>query len=157
YLLAAFPFRSVFLVGVLPAFLVLWIRRAVPEPPEWHAAKRESRHTEPGVVELFRGGVRRTTLLTILVCAFSLTAHWAFMFWCFQHLRNLPDVASWDDADKSRLASEALLLVMVAAVVGNFLAGWIARWIGYRLSIGLLCFGYFLAMVATYSVPRNHT
>src|SRR5829696_8109154 len=31
FLLADFPPRTVFLVGVVPAFLVLWIRRAVPE------------------------------------------------------------------------------------------------------------------------------
>src|SRR5437870_8756209 len=37
FLLAGFPYpsRTVFLVGVLPAFLVFWIRRAVPEPGEW--------------------------------------------------------------------------------------------------------------------------
>ena len=34
-----YAYRSVFLVGILPALLVLWIRRAVPEPEEWHAAK----------------------------------------------------------------------------------------------------------------------
>ena len=34
FLLAAYPSRTVFLVGVLPALLVLWIRRAVPEPEE---------------------------------------------------------------------------------------------------------------------------
>src|SRR3954453_4272597 len=39
FLLAASPKRSVFLVGVLPALLVLWIRRAVPEPEEWHGAR----------------------------------------------------------------------------------------------------------------------
>src|SRR6187549_3209644 len=32
--------RWIFVVGVLPAFLVFWIRRAVPEPEEWHAAQR---------------------------------------------------------------------------------------------------------------------
>src|SRR5438105_6272312 len=32
FLLAAAPYRTIFLIGVLPAFLVLWIRRAVPEP-----------------------------------------------------------------------------------------------------------------------------
>src|SRR5262245_25697358 len=36
--LAALPHRSVFLVGILPALIVLWIRRAVPEPEEWDAA-----------------------------------------------------------------------------------------------------------------------
>jgi MFS family permease len=156
YLLAGYEHRNVFLVGVLPAFLVLWIRRAVPEPAEWHIAKREATQPDPSVVELFRGPVRRTTVLTILVCAFSLTAHWAFMFWYLQHLRNLPDIAEWDQADKSRLVSKALWLVMVASVVGNFLAGWIAQWIGYRRAIALLCLSYFFSMFATYSVPRDH-
>src|SRR5437588_10325798 len=41
FLLADFPKRSVFLIGVVPAFLVLWIRRAVPESEEWQGAKRE--------------------------------------------------------------------------------------------------------------------
>src|SRR5438874_1480196 len=64
FLLADFPKRTVFLVGVLPAFLVLWIRRAVPEPEEWREAKRDARNDEPGFLELFRGDVRRTTVLT---------------------------------------------------------------------------------------------
>ncbi len=92
YLLAAYPNRSVFLVGVLPALLVLWIRRAVPESEEWHAAKREAAAAAPGVADLFRGAVLGTTVRTISVCALALTAHWAFMFWCSQHLRNLPEL-----------------------------------------------------------------
>src|SRR5437016_10512467 len=42
FMLAGYPYRSVFLVGVLPALLVLWIRRAVPEPEVWQGAKRLS-------------------------------------------------------------------------------------------------------------------
>src|SRR5690242_5488966 len=42
-LMANQPPRYLFLIGVLPAFLVLWIRRSVPEPEEWHAAKRQTR------------------------------------------------------------------------------------------------------------------
>ena len=40
YLLAELPVRTVFLVGLLPAVLVLWIRRAVPETAEWHRARQ---------------------------------------------------------------------------------------------------------------------
>jgi MFS family permease len=156
-LLAARPHREVFLVGVLPAFIVLWIRRAVPEPEEWHAAKQRSQDADPGIVQLFRGDVRRTTVLTILVCAFSLTAHWAFMFWYLQHIRNLPDVSGWTEAERSQLVSQAMRLVMVCSVIGNFLAAWIARWLGYRRTISLLCLTYFVSMLATYSVPRDHS
>src|SRR5207248_2602161 len=96
FCLANAPPRYVFLVGVLPAFLVLWIRRAVPEPAEWQGAKK-SAHAEPGFLELFRGSVRRITVLTLLVCALALTAHWAFLFWNLQHLRALLKAKEWDE------------------------------------------------------------
>ena len=96
---AELPNRTVFLVGMLPALLVLWIRRAVPEPAEWHAAKAPSRRGSAEVcANCFRDRCAASRSSAILVCATSLTAHWAFMFWFLQHLRNLPDVASWSDA-----------------------------------------------------------
>src|SRR4051795_2043858 len=73
--------RYLFLVGIVPALLVFWIRKAVPEPEEWHTAKSRARDKEPGIRDLFRGPIRRTTIFVIIVCALSLTAHWAFMFW----------------------------------------------------------------------------
>ena len=75
FVLAAAPPRYLFLVGVLPALLVFWIRRAVPEPEEWRAAKAQAHHREPGVRDLFRGEVRRITIWVVLVCGVSLTAH----------------------------------------------------------------------------------
>lgn len=151
-----YAYRSVFLVGILPALLVLWIRRAVPEPEEWHTAKQQAQQSVPGIADLFRGSVRRTTILTILVCATSLTAHWAFMFWSLQHLRNLPDVKTWTDLQKTTFVSHAMILLMVMSIAGNFLAAWIARFLGYRRSIALMCVGYFLSMYLTYSEVRSH-
>jgi MFS family permease len=157
FLLAGQSPRVVFLVGVLPALLVLWIRREVPETEEWRAAKGLATDASPGIVDLFRGDVRRTTILTILVCSVSLSAHWAFIFWYQQHLRNLPDVINLSAARKNELASIANLLVMVASIVGNFLAAILALVIGYRRSIALLCLAYGLAMIGVYIVPRSHT
>ena len=96
------PCRYVFLVGVLPALLV-----RVDSPHRARARRVARRQTaranKPprGILDLFRGRVRRITVLTILVCSLSLTAHWAFMFWCMQHLRNLPDLADWSDSQKN--------------------------------------------------------
>jgi MFS family permease len=100
--------------------------------------------------------VRRTTLLVILVCAVSLTAHWAFMFWHQVHVRNLPEVLKWTDEARNRLAYQTLFLVMVTSIVGNFAAAAVARLIGYRRAIAVMCFGYFLAMLAAYWIPRGH-
>src|SRR5271166_3404272 len=111
FLLAGQSPRVVFLVGVLPALLVLWVRREVPETEEWRAAKQQTTDASPGIADLFRGDIRRTTILTILVCSVSLSAHWAFIFWYQQHLRNLPDVIDMPAARKNELASVANLLV----------------------------------------------
>jgi MFS family permease len=155
--LASFPYRVVFLVGILPALLVLWIRRAVPEPEEWHAARLQAADTAPGIVDLFRGAVRRTTVLTILVCSLSLTAHWALMYWFPQHLNNLLIDAGWGDAARTQLKGLAMIVVMITSILGNFVAAAIARQIGYRWTIGLMCVGYFLAMMVAYGVQRSHT
>jgi MFS family permease len=159
YLLAAQPHRYVFLVGILPALLVFWIRLSVGEPAEWHAARAEAKAEKsaaPGVADLFRGDVRRITLLTIAVCACSLTAWWAFMFWHVQHLRNLPDVVGWTERDKGRLVSAAFFLVIGVSIVGNFFAGWLAKLFGYKRAIALMCVGFFFTMAGTYGVPRDH-
>jgi MFS family permease len=153
---ADWPHRTVFLVGVLPAFLVLWIRSAVPEPEEWQGARKQSAQAQPGFVELFRGPVRRTTVLTLLVCALSLTGHWAFQFWFLQHVQTLPEVAGWDAAAKGRLVSVMLWLVIVVSIAGNYAAALIASKLRYRRAIALLCLGYFLSMLATYIVPLGY-
>ena len=156
FVLADFPPRTVFLVGLLPALLVLWIRRAVPETEEWQGARRASGPAQPGFLELFRGPVRRTTVLTLLVCALALTGHWAFQFWYIQQLRTLPDVAGWGDAEKSQLVSKTVWLVTLTSITGNFLAAMLARWLRYRRTIAALCLAYFLSMLATYAVPIDH-
>jgi MFS family permease len=149
--------RWLFLVGILPALLVFWIRRAVPEPEEWRAARERSRHREPRVRDLFEGSVRQITIWVVLVCGVSLTAHWAFMFWHQQQLRNLPEVLKWSAQQKNHLVNTALYLVMVGSILGNFFAGTLARVLGYRPAIIGMCLAYFLVMSGAYWVPRDHT
>jgi len=156
FLLAEYPSRSVFLVGVLPAFLVLWIRRAVPEPEEWHAAKQQSAQNEPGFIELFRGPVRRTTLLTLTVCGLGLTAHWAFGYWYVQHVRSLPELKDWSQEDVNQLVGQAGWVYMAACIAGNFLAAGIARVLNYRRAIAGMYLLYFLSIMATYSQALDY-
>jgi MFS family permease len=157
YLLAAAPPRCIFLVGVLPALLVFWIRRAVPETEEWREAKDNAHHREPKLAALFAADTRRVTFWMVAICGLSLTAHWAFMFWHQQQLRNLPEVLNWTAEAKNKLASTALYLVIGSSIAGNFFSGWLARWIGYRATIGWTFVAYFIAMTGAYWVPRDHT
>jgi MFS family permease len=148
--------RWIFVVGVLPALLTLWIRKKVPEPEEWHAARITARGQEPRIRDLFKGPVRRTTCLVIVVCALSLTAHWAFMFWHQIQFKNLPDVIGQSQAAKNAWGTKLLFLVTVSSIVGNFFAAVLARWIGYRKAIALLALGYLASLAAAYGGERPH-
>ena len=153
--LASYP-RVVFLAGIVPALIVFWIRRQVPEPPEWEHARAQSRGAAPGIADLFRGEVRRITLLVMLVCGTSLTAWWGFMFWNLQHLRNLPELASWSSKDREQLGSTAFFLIIGISIFGNFFAAALAKWLGYRRAIALMCLGLFGSMFGCFVVPRAH-
>lgn len=160
YLMASAQPRYLFLVGVLPALVVLWIRRAVPEPDEWRAAKASAgagaNDRKFGIADLFRGETRRITIWVTVVCGVSLTAHWAFMFWHQQHLRNLPDVLAMSAEERNKLASMAMYLVIGSSILGSFFSSFVARFIGYRATIASTFVVYFAAMLCAYAVPRDH-
>ena len=156
HLMARSEPKYLFLVGILPALLVFWIRRAVPETDEWQAAKKQAQHQEPKLSALFRGTVLKVTLWTVLVCGISLTAHWAFMFWHVQHLRNLPEVLAMNSEERNKLASLAMYLVIGSSIAGNFFSGWLAKIVGYRATIGATFFVYFGVMFGAYHVARDH-
>ncbi|MBN8246086.1 MAG: MFS transporter [Verrucomicrobia bacterium] len=154
-LLSNAPPRWIFLVGVLPALLVLWIRRAVPEPEGWHAARQAQSGPPPGILDLFRGSVLRVTVPVLILCGLSLTAHWTFLFWQQANVRQLPEVAALVPAARTQFATTALFLVMAGSICGNFFAGWLARHWGYRRAILCLLAGYGITMVLTYARPMN--
>jgi MFS family permease len=148
--------RWVFLVGVLPALLVFWIRRNVPEPAEWRSARDRAAGVHPRVRELFRGEVLPVTLKTIVVCALSLSAWWAFIFWHPQHLRNLPELASWNVTAREQLVSQVFFLVIGVSIAGNFFSGWLATRLGFRRSVCVMFAGFFLAMVGAFVVVWSY-
>jgi MFS family permease len=74
-----FGWRAVFLVGVLPALLVLWIRAEVPEPAIWkHRAA--SLNSVPRRTVLSRTVLRAGALATTMN-AFSLFGYWGLFTW----------------------------------------------------------------------------
>jgi len=145
--------RWIFLIGVVPALLVFWIRRHVPEPETWRAAKTGSE--QPGVLELFGASVRRTTLLSISVCACSLTAWWAFMFWQAQHVRSMPEVVSMSGAERDKLVATTFAFIIGISILGNFVAGALARRIGWRGAIVTMFAGFMLTMLLTFGPTHS--
>jgi MFS family permease len=149
--------RYVFLVGVLPAFLVFWIRRHVPEPEAWQRAERESGGERPRARDLFRGTVAPITLRTTTTCALALSGWWLFQFWQSQHLRRLLVDAGTDAGEVTRIVSASFFVLNAMAILGNFGAGWLARRLGNRRAIVIFLAGLGLGILAAFIVPRGTT
>ncbi len=147
--------RYVFLIGVVPALLVFWIRRHVPEPEAWQRAEKAVGHRNPSARDLFRGAVLPTTLKTTLVCALGLSAWWLFLFWHPQHFRRILAAENVPAAEILRLVSLSFLLVNAAAIAGNFLGGWLARRLGNPRAIALMFAGLGVGIVGAFIVPRS--
>lgn len=151
-LLKGHPPQWIFLVGVLPAFITLWIRRAVPETEEWSEARKDL--PAPRIGDLFGPEVRSVTVKVMLICAVSLTAHWTFMFWQQSYIRSLPEVGALK-ADKDQATVMALLWIMVGSLIGNYVAGGLAVLMGYGRAIALMLFAYFGLMWITFSSSHS--
>jgi MFS family permease len=74
-----FGWRAVFFVGVLPALLVFWIRRNVPEPAVW---KDRAEIDRSGFFSLlFSKGIFRVGALATAMNAFGMFGYWGLFTW----------------------------------------------------------------------------
>ena len=149
WLLSSHEPRYLFLVGILPALLTLWIRKAVPETEAWEQAREGQ--VVPKVGELFGPKVRGVTWRVLTICGVSLTAHWAFLFWQAKVIKGLPEIMAMDKAGQSNALVAALMWIMFGSVIGNFIAGGLAKLMGYRKTIFWMLLAYFGVMFALFN------
>lgn len=148
--------RYIFLVGAAPALITLWIRRAVPEPEEWHAAQQRS-GPRPAIRDLFARGMQSTTWRVLFVCAFGLTAHWAFMFWQQSFIRNHPEVMHQSLSAQNTIVAWVLALIVGSSLIGNFVSSWLAvRW-GYGRALVVMSLLYGASMWTCFNFTWSFT
>jgi MFS family permease len=86
--LPAYGWRAVFFVGILPAFLTIWVRRYVKEPEIWvNASRAKTPAAASGVAALFQGNFAHLTIALTLMNACTLFAWWGFNLWLPSYLR----------------------------------------------------------------------
>lgn len=77
---ATLPWRIGFGIGVLPALLIIWIRRSLREPESWQAARSRAAGdvTEKmgRIAELFHAAHFRNTLVGLTLAAVGLATFW---------------------------------------------------------------------------------
>jgi len=134
-ILEPFGWRVLFLIGALPAFAAFVIRRRVEEPQIW----RERPASTARWSDMFRGSLRRRTIIATLVASSVLVAYWGLVTWLPAFLAS---PVSEGGAGLTLTRSAAWLIVLqLGAFAGYISFGWIADRIGRRLAFTLFMIG----------------
>jgi MFS family permease len=79
--LGADAWRWLFVMGVIPAFFTIWIRRKVAEPPAWARRRAAGELVANPFGVLFGRRLLRRTVLATLIGASVQFAYWGLFFW----------------------------------------------------------------------------
>jgi len=159
-LLDVTQWRVAFLIGLLPAILVLWVRSSVRESDRWeHSGGKETGHKrgQGDLSELI--GDRRLlsrALLGLLLASIGLASYWATVPWSLELVGDvLGDTAT--DVEKKNAASWAFILMNVTgALAGLLLFAPISTRIGRRGAFALYHIGALVFVPVTFLLPMSH-
>jgi len=122
--------RWLFVVGVLPAFLVLWVRRNVREPESWKSRQASKTEVRNPFAVIFGPALLRRTLLVILLGSTLQFAYWGIFFWLPGFLAR---PIAQGGAGMGVVGSLAWIIpVQIGAYFGYLTFGFIADRIGRR-------------------------
>lgn len=127
--LPPFGWRAVFFVGVLPALLVFWMWRRVPEPEIWRRA-RAGVEQSGGLRRLLEGDLRRHVLVATTANAGTMFAWWGLFTWIPAFL-SLPPERGGAGLDLLK-TSTWIVLMQVGMWLGYVSFGFISDRIGRK-------------------------
>jgi MFS family permease len=129
--LPRFGWRAVFLVGLVPALVTLWIRRRVEESPLWLAGRATPRPTG-GLAGVLRGPGARTTWVLMAMNAATMFAWWGLFTWIPSYLARPIDQGG---AGLSIVRSSTWIIVMQIGMWCGYVSfGFVADAIGRKKS-----------------------
>ncbi len=125
----AYPYvgwRGMFMIGALPALLVLYIRKTVPESPDWVARSTGPRAS---ILQVLRRNVGLTIYAVILMTAFNFFSHGT------QDL--YPTYLSAQLHLPRPTVSTIVIAYNIGAILGGLGFGTLSQYIGRRWAIGV--------------------
>jgi MFS family permease len=163
--------RAMFVLGVLPAFLLLWLRRSVEDSAIWREAHRrrqaarqtmaagrdltadERRLTRFTMVDLFaRRELRRRTLLLLVMALASIVGFWGISTWVPQYAGH---VAARAGHAVGRWGALSGLLSSIGGIAGYLVLGVLGDGWGRKPSIALFFAGSVVASLWPFLIHES--
>ncbi|TLY28597.1 MAG: MFS transporter [Nitrospirae bacterium] len=156
-LLQSYSWRVLFLVGILPAFMSLFIFMWVEEPDRWVKSRSQELLSGAGrrvkLLDLFKGNLLRPTLVGSSLAFVAVFGLWGATNWVPTLVRELPDLQGLDRAVQSTYVSYAIMALNLGALVGYFCFGPMADRFGRRPIFAVMCAGSLVMLPITFLTP----
>jgi MFS family permease len=145
--------RAVFFVGILPALVVLWIRRGVPESEMWKQGQLTSASDSSRFVTIFRPPYVKHTLALLFTNFFGMSAWWGLFTWIPPYL-SLPVEQGGRGFGVMGTTTLLVVLNLLGMFPGYASFGWVADRFGRRRTfVGYLLMASLL--VPLYAIVRQ--
>jgi MFS family permease len=152
--------RPLFLVGIAPAVVALLVRLWVKEPERWVKAHEQERASgvaqSQKLAELFRPGLRRSTLVGSGLAFVAVFGLWGATNWTPTLVRSLPEFQGSAAATITTCVSWATILLNVGALAGYLSFGPLADRFGRRAVFALMCAGSLVMLPVAFLTPRSY-
>lgn len=152
--------RPMFVVGIAPAIVALFVRLWVKEPERWTKAREAAtRAGTAGLQELrllFSPALKRSTLVGSGLAFVAVFGLWGATNWTPTLVSSLKEFQTTDPARVASYASYATILLNAGALVGYLTFGPLADQIGRRPTFALMCLGSLIMLPATFLTPRSY-
>lgn len=148
----ATAWRAMFWIGILPALLVFYIRRFVPEPEVFQRtrARESSLGQGSNFLQIFNPALLRTTLLTALLAVGAQGGYYAITTWLPTYLKTTRGLSVLN-------TGAYLFVVIVGSFVGYLISAWLADRLGRKQTLVLFAICSFLAIVAYTYLPISNS
>jgi MFS family permease len=138
--------RAMFWIGILPALLVFYIRRHVPEPETFQAAIQGQ---PENFMKIFAPALLRTTLLASLVSLGAQGGYYAITTWLPLYLKTARGLTALNTGGY-------LAVVIAGSFVGYLTAAFLTDWLGRRHTLILFAVCSFLTVICYTSIPISN-
>ncbi len=138
--------RALFWSGILPALLVLYIRRNVPEPDVYRATREESERRGSHFLEIFSRGLLPVTVLTSLMITGMMAGYYAVFFW-------LPTFLKAERGLSVLNTGLYTFVVIFGSFAGYIAAAYLADHLGRKQTFFLFATGSALIAIGYTQIP----
>lgn len=149
---ATLGWRGMFMIGILPALLIAYLRSNIPEP-NTSESRRDPSRERPSVAALFSGEQARATWAGALLMACIIFGLWSSSYWAPTVIAIKLTAAGATPAHAQQMGAVAGLITNVGTLIGCLLVPWITTRLGSRRKTAVLFFvGGLISVVVSYEV-----